>query len=700
MPGAKGDETAGAAAFLEKIFPSARLRRGGEDVGCWFGTVLPDGEVSFTRIERFGPRDVRAMGLAFWDLQSVDPGHITLAWADPSGPATSGFLDDEEDGDQLVRGRPFQAPSSPHGAYAVELGRAVASADGATLPDGIAATAGALADAVRSAFQTLTARQAGELAMARAEAVAADVGPLLSTLDPEAVALLRAHAGDTAFTSWEYLHGCYEGLDATMTAGALLRRCIERFPDLAGTLLEAWEDDPMWFVGAGDDVTRDDVDEAVEGILGERWSITGRALHATHEIQAMLAARPDHRPGFLDGHDQLPDRLVGHLMALDALPARAWPGVGSWDAWCATVEVVHGMLGLVGPKRLARALDLRRGWDGLAARVRELADASDGSAWDGVFACSQAFARQLLVPAAALSRGGVDTELFDEFEVDREATVLLFSGDDAIGVLSRVARWREAGPAIDALARPKPRRVPESERTIAEMARGEAWAAVLPAHAAGNLSLTPLVDERSVTDAGDALGWGLDREASQCVMGMLRLAAVTRTGPSGSADTVALALIQAGEDAPVSLDDLRGSIDDDGVEDLSDDVRSFVRSYVDGLDPTPGAYVFPMAGHATARTDPATIGYAWREPGAWEAVRDAWAPALPPALASASAPDLAHLLDMVAETDEEVRWLPGPIGAPAMRRTRARGKPPSRSPGTSQGEGPGILGPKPSSPTS
>ena len=674
-----GDDAAKAEAFLRGRFPSERIVHGGEVVGCRTSALLPDGRVRLDSVRRIGPRDVRSVYMVFDTVQSVDPTQVALAWADPVGPATSGHLDDEDEGDTLIRGAGFHTPSNPHGTFQTTLGGTLAAMDLARSPEAVAETAASLAEAIRAEYPTLSRERALEAATGRARAVAADATAFLETMDPGALALLRAHPGDLAHTPWENLHDAYEGLDDTMSDGALLRRCLDAYPDMAATLFEGWDDDPMRFLLAGDDTSAAEIDEAVAGLLEERWSVTARGASRAREVQAMLASMPGHAPRFLDGHMPLPDRLVGHLRALDALPARAWPKAGDWPSWCEAVGVVHGALDLVGPKRLAGALDLRRGWAGFAMRVRELSE-TDGHAWEGAFDCAMAFARQLLVPAMALAEGGEDLDLHlcDEFEVVREAGILLFSGDDALGVLARVKAWRDAGRAIGALARPKSPRVPHTELPFPEMARGEAWAPVLPGSVGGDLSMVPLADERSVNEALAALGVEAGDEIPSCALGTARLMAIMRGSPAGRVAGIA-AFVNDGRGI-VSLMGVTGHVHDDGTEHLPDDVDAFARAYAAALDQRPGAYPFPMAGHASARTDPDTIGYAWREPGAWEAVRDAWAPALPAALAEAGATDLAHLLDMVADTDEEVRWLPTPMGAPAMRRPRARRRAPPHSP--------------------
>ncbi len=370
-----GNDAAKARAFLEARFPSARIMRGGEVVGCRVSAVLPDGRVRMDYVERVGPRDVRSAGIMFDTVQSVEPMQVDLAWADPSGPAAPGRWDDEDEGDGPLRGQVSHVACNPHGTYRTMLGATLASMDLARSPEAIAATAGSLAEALRSEYPTLSREQAFETATGRARAVAADADAFLATMDPEALALLRAHPGERAFTSWEYLHYAYEGLDDTMADGALLRRCVEACPDMAATLLEGWNNDPMRFLFVGDDPSAEEVDETVAELLEARWSVTGRGASRARDVQAMLTWMPGHAPRFLDGNAPLPDRLVGHLHALDALPARSWPKAGDWPSWCETVEVVHGVLCLVGRRRLAGALDLRQGWAGFAARVRGQAGA-------------------------------------------------------------------------------------------------------------------------------------------------------------------------------------------------------------------------------------------------------------------------------------------------------------------------------------
>ncbi len=468
------------------------------------------------------------------------------------------------------------------------------------------------------------------------------VSAFLATLDPDAVEAI-ATLPPSALAHWE-------GLDATFTPGAPLRRALSALPDFGETLVASWARDRVAFIA---DMTHDDPWAVVRRKLASeglpRWLVAalpdacaaggsttgGRGTIAYMDIETQ-AERID-RETFSGAPSDMIVRFASRLadMGPDRLPrgpqwmrcADALRIVGATVLRDVEPELVPGALGLSGADWAACVDGLAHvaGASSPAMIVSAIRDAEDRV---------RTYARQVVSPALGIA-GVAATDMVAE----RLARHVLHSGRTARAWILASRRWHARRAAIDAAVADLP----------GARAADPPWRPWLPPFSMGNLRLVPLLTVADLVDEGrdgpdpcgiQGLGHCVGGYGDRCRRGELRILGVRRVAPDGTIVRLSTLEVAPGRTGGVDVGQHRGPDNDDPPPEAD----AFVKAYAAHLTDLPRAMVAadlaPLPG---AVDDPA--GYDWGHEGNWRRVRDLWAPCLPRAARGWEPGDFAGIMD-------------------------------------------------------
>ncbi len=656
---------------IRTVLQHGLLRRDGVVVGCWWvdgsWRVTPRGpdhdRLRCRAVTRTA--DGRVIGSAF-DLPVGEPFDVAVAHS---------LADRETDPD--VDGASF----GPH------LRKAMAMVDRThgTARDGVDTMPShvVLSLASRNLGREASGPVADTLVSEAVEALHGELRTFLATLDPGALDVLATRTFAAPTVGWREdgdvvdrmgvgrLGQVWPLLDATFGFGAPLQVALRRHPGLFDTLVSvarAARHDPAPFAS-----------DALGGRLADR--IARRAheqLRVPHRIGMALPALSealegdpararDIRRALIERRGasewtESPDVAVVLAKDLEPLPAEALPmDAGSWDALLDCHGVVWAAEFILGPwhgRIPSRLLNLGRGWPSFR---RQVTDASrgvplDDAAMDAID-LGRGYVDEVVQPAQAIVAGlapGARLERWGMLHV--AGSSLLYSGRSLTRILRTSAAWHRDRPAMLAAKASLP--------CLAVLA--PSWAAGLPGHVSGELTLDVLTTEQALRDEGAS---GPDGEGmaglahcvggygNACRGGRTRIASVRRAMADGTRERVATA--QFGIlDGRVGLIQLRGARNVAPAE----EVRAFVDAYLDllrsgGLTFDPATILALTIGDTVAHV----AGYDWTVPGNWEAVRDLWRPHVPRPLRDLSAADVVATWEARKARHGYPYWLPDPV---------------------------------------
>ncbi len=496
---------------------------------------------------------------------------------------------------------------------------------------------------------------------------------LVESLDREAVGFVSRHD-----LSWvEGRH--WAGFDAGVDPARPLMRAIEEWPAFAEVTCQAWEDDVVAFrsrTGPEGHL------ETVRLWLVGNGHASRRLSHGLADLHAASVARSGARLPNLWPAVRNPGgtAIVSCLRVLEDLPPDWVPrDLGGWDAYLEAYPVVQAALRVLGGGRpLPDAGDLLRAGQGWRRWLRDCAVGAGvlpvgDFRWGVVDAADDlvdplaAYARQVLVPARCLA-GCLprdepwSTDLHDGMV--GAAAALLTSGRGLRRILEWSGRWHAHAHETESLLSMLPGAVEVTPP----------WGAGIPDHARGDASIVVLTspgalaaegaagpDEQGVQGLSHCVGGHVDR----CLSGASRVASVRRRlvdGTTARSSTVEFSF----REGVAHVAQHRGARN---ARPPGDDVE-LVSDYLAGLR-RDGAVAWGDLAPQVRRADVAGVaGYAWWEPGGWEAVRDAWDPHVPPALRGLDAPTLWSWASGVARGPDACRWARARPAPPASRDAR------------------------------
>ncbi len=465
------------------------------------------------------------------------------------------------------------------------------------------------------------------------------VRPFVETLDPRALSLC---------TDWYapvLTPGAYAALDRTLQPDAPLAAAWVRHPFLKRSLASLWHGDPARF---GARVATD-----MDALVREAVALSSPSLHVNPAVilgvEAALAAMPPDELALLQGQAgrTVPTAVdatvsVGRWMSI--LPATSLPrGEEEWTACLACFPAVCHALRNAGPGRAVRMLGCQGGWRGLRDRLVRLLG-SDLSCLATLLAdvgdVATACAEQVLTPATLLA--GTDAHA-----TEAEGYAFLFSGRTLPRILEESRDWHARSDDM-------------RERLPSPPTATSAWGAGLPGASYGGVTVTVLTDrdalraEGATGDDPDGLP-GLSHcvggYAPQCLAGRCRIVSLRATGTDGVTvrlSTAELAHEVTDGDATVRVVQHRGARNSTPPDAARRALDRYVADLASGVLPVDVDALAPM--HPDVALEAAA--YDWREPGAWEAARDVWAPFLPRWARTATAVQVAACVAEAARRDQ------------------------------------------------
>ncbi len=517
-------------------------------------------------------------------------------------------------------------------------------------------------------------RPAEEVAAAVA-AIVTEVGaaldvmePSLSSLDPEAVETALAFSDQVTFRVGEYA-----ALDATLDPEVPLRRALRAFPFLAQTSARLLRADPAAFRHAATDPDARALRQALAGHVARECGSRRAGDIATRVAEVVRTMSVKHADVFtfeVESNASGDEAAVvaGHLLA--RLPPSWMPeGIAAWDAFAACAPAVARATCAAAPGDVAAMVNARADWVGLERRLRVASDApTDGrgrtfrlleNALNDLEDVIDAMHAQVVVPACVTSgaepprrahglpleqvcHGGRD-------EGPRDVSYdLLFSGRSVRRMLEASERWHGLASAMrDAL--PRGIDAPAS------------WPPVLPDAEVDGVAVTVLrtVDAlvREGADGLDpdglaGLGHCVGGYARRCLTERCRVVSLRGRDADGHPVRLSTAEVTWDDGGTPSIVQHRGR----GNAEPPPEADGALRVYLDLA--REGMAGFVDTAEATGLGQDAALvgaGYDWREPGAWETVRDLWAPFLPRAARPWSAREFAAFA--VRSASREWTWM-------------------------------------------
>ncbi len=459
----------------------------------------------------------------------------------------------------------------------------------------------------------------------------------LATLDPTSLALCRCTG---TFSPGLFPHvGVARGPNP-------LREALLTWPRLSKAIVALWSEDPDAFSRLGPERA---IEAASRGsgvpdrLVASVWEVD-QAIGRLSGIDRERVTRAAGMAACADGTGAgLLDEPLALVRLCAALPPSWVPATpAGWDAFLdASGVVALALQGVRDRAALPALLNARGDWPWFAKRLRSVArDASNDPAHEFVEVShvAEAMALQLVLPADALASGR-PRDAHPAFGETRRAKVMaehLVRGSRSVSSqIALSASWHRRAAAMRAAVAALPH----------STSVGADWAAGLPDMTHGVHDVRILVGERELLDEGargpDAGGVvGLSHcvggHAHRCRAEGLRVASIgTWTeGRRLRLSTAALRLLGG----RVTVVEHRGR----GNARPPPEAEAILGAYLDAISSgllrvDPGALAPVPHGPSTLAEG---CGYEWWAPGAWETVRDLWAPFLPRALRNASPAEL------------------------------------------------------------
>ncbi len=478
----------------------------------------------------------------------------------------------------------------------------------------------------------------------------------LTLLDPLAIQALReGRLPRIARQSWD-------GIDATFTVGAPLRRALDSLPDLANTLVSAWMFDRDAFAS---DMRYDDAWAIVRRETIRRGLPRWAAAALPEALSTMpppeVFSVPDPRReavlitkrqigarGLPVGYPPYPTGLIDdalqRMVHFEYLPADRLPHGEGWKDYAQATQCLHALRHSTGPDYLDKVLGLvgadwvgylkgTQGPNRLGGRGNRLVDVAD---------YGSAYASQVVAPALRLAGSTAAYE-----RAARLARVVLNSGRTVGSWVAASERWHAHASAIDAKLAALPGEVladPPWKPCFPDLRIGDVEVRVLTC-------VADLVAEGLAGDDVDGVA-GLDHcvggYGPQCRAGTSRILSLSRVNGVGQVTRMSTVEIVFREDGQWMVNQHSGA----GNAEPSDDARDALGEYLarstsprlKDLEPVPE----PEEGGAR---------YDWRHHGNWEVARDAWAPLVPRA-ARELTPEEWVRIDELSGPLGDLSWLP------------------------------------------
>ncbi len=479
----------------------------------------------------------------------------------------------------------------------------------------------------------------------------------LGGLDPVALAIVGADAEGPLSS---HVEGAWEGLDRGFGRGAPLARAIRRHPYLSRALTHLWRDDPEGLArGLSDDP------RALAALAATRPSgVTARMLGSVRAMgEAFLRLPPESREQWRRHAGDVLDPTLWAVTRIahveeSWLPRDAGQAHAAWEALPA-VDWAHARSAT--PADEVRMVDVKGDWVLAAARLRAtVGDVPLEDALRGLADMAEALVDHVVRPAMHLCghepyQGHGAFFAYEPFEAP--ASSILQSGRSVRGMLGASAAWHRALHGIQA--------VMEAHGG----ARSDtAWGAGLPGHREGDVECVVLLDGAALVAEGgrgpDADGvMGLDHcvggYGRQCRDGSTRVMSVRRVTPDGRMERLSTVAFETGPDGPALTQHLGGG-NGEPPPAATSFVEGYLRLLAGGRLAFDRSQVVPVGPEETDETEDA--GYDFRRPGAWEAVRDAWAPFVPRPLRTMAPEDVVRCVLAHKGRHPDVHWLQDAFG--------------------------------------
>ncbi len=499
-------------------------------------------------------------------------------------------------------------------------------------------------------------REERALRVARAgEAARAAIEPFLRTLDPVALDL----AGDAGEPHVRV--EAYGWLDRTFAPEAPLAAAWRAKPWMRETLTEILLAGPEAFARAV---------AAGPGALDDlcRAHFATRVARRTDGWDGLYDVLEDIGPVIVDVPEgpksalRWSSRLMGNVEEIGVRAARlacrlprSWVprATAEWTAFLACVPAVEMAVGGASLGEAGAMLNARGDWGGLGRRlaaatgteglngglVRSVADVAD---------MVRAYSNQVVVPAVALA--GLPP--LGHCAVTRSRNLIL-SGRTVCRILDSSRRWHAHAAAIAAA-------LPSAGTT-------DSWPAALPDLRRGAVTVTVLATRGDLIDEGTS---GPDRHgvrglshcvggyAGTCLRGERRVLSIRHVDGCGSVTRLSTVEV-AVECGRVRVHQHRGLRNSEPGQAAVDALAGYLSAFADGRLRCPAWLPVTRTG-----SDPASdhAGYDVRDPGAWEAVRDLWAPLVPGPLRGLGPRDLASLASLPGLDASDHGWRRVPYG--------------------------------------
>ncbi len=490
--------------------------------------------------------------------------------------------------------------------------------------------------------------------------------PFLSELDARAFALMRSgYAKRLPGTVHDMLDPAFDPATPLLTA-------LSWEPLLRDTMAGVSASDPDRFraaVAHGRDAVRAMLRDHLRATLVGVGDVVGACVRVVRSLStlpvrdvALVAAALDRNwspvgyygdpvPGRWTPCDvvagvEVLDTAVRAAVLLADLPPNWTPAdtVG-WTSLAACASAVSYARHVAGPDAAPRFLDAKGDWADLHRRLADAHGHVLSQALDDVDDMVASWERQVLQPAIDLSgRPGVAP-------VPGTALTLLASGRTLRTVLDASRRWHEV-PA-DRLTRHAAR---TAQGDVVRHVRS--WPRAWPDATRDGVTVSELTDAAALDDEG---GSGADQGGlaglahcvgdywTSCMSGESRILSLRR-----SSDGLRLSTAEVGIDAGLPyVVQHRGRANAEPDEASVTVLAAYLRDVLEGRLNVDMAALEPIDVPQTSRA-----GYDADLPGAWEAVRDNWAPYVPRGLGRVTARRLAHLCDAMRERGDAGRWRP------------------------------------------
>ncbi len=493
------------------------------------------------------------------------------------------------------------------------------------------------------------------------EAVTADVlarsiaraRTFLRTLDERAIALVTDDATGPLTNGHPDIWGA---IDPTCGTGAPLARAISSYPYIQRALTNAWIADPTGFVAR---VDADMPGLAAHAAMAEVPGWTLRGVRLMGEAWMERLSVDDRRLETSATHSET-DPTLQAVKLISGLPRNWMPtdGATATAAWTAMPAVRWACAMSANGTEAATLLDARGRWPEYVDRLGSACGrVSPIDAIDGLDDMATAFADQVARPATALVDGDDKVAANAWIPVDNSPGALLWSGLTLPRILSLSATWHADLHRIDAV-----------RQRHGGAALDASWAPGLPYHREGDLEAVVLADTGALVDEGregrdadgmEGLAHCVGGYSRRCATGASRIVSIRRIHPDGSRVRLSTAEFTHDPACGFTLHQHLGHANASPGPEAGRLVEGYVRLLGTGRLQADASVMRAVDPETFEEQEFGAFGYDHRAPGAWEDVRDAWAPFMPRTARGMSPQDLvATLRGQATPLPDRVGWLP------------------------------------------